>query len=168
MENTENHTLQKRIGTLLQNITAHLGLNWSEQTIQTMAQFILFGMVGLSNALVHYLSYDASLLMFRHWGLFGASDYLAAQTAAFFISTTWCFFWNNRLVFTRQQAQKHAILKGLLKTYITYAFTGLFLNWLLLFLWVQKLGISEFIAPLINILLNTPINFLMSKFWAFK
>ncbi len=35
-------------------------------------------------------------------------------------------------------------------------------------LWVDMLHISEFLAPVINLLFNVPVNFLINKFWAFK
>ncbi|WP_294218999.1 hypothetical protein [Pseudobutyrivibrio sp.] len=38
-----------------------------------------------------------------------------------------------------------------MKTYISYSFTGLFLNSILMVLWVQVVGTSEFVAPIINI-----------------
>ena len=50
----------------------------------------------------------------------------------------------------------------------TYAFTGLFLNTVLSVLWVEKLGISKMIAPILNIFISVPVNFVMNKFWAFK
>ena len=56
----------------------------------------------------------------------------------------------------------------MIKTYISYSFTGLFLSSILLVLWVQVLGISEFIAPIINLLISVPLNFIINKFWAFK
>lgn len=47
-------------------------------------------------------------------------------------------------------------------------FTGLFLNTVLSVLWVQILGISKMIAPIVNLLISVPLNFIMNKFWAFK
>jgi putative flippase GtrA len=58
--------------------------------------------------------------------------------------------------------------QALAKTYVSYSFTGLFLNSILLILWVKVLGISEYIAPIINLLVSVPLNFIINKFWAFK
>ena len=60
------------------------------------------------------------------------------------------------------------ILKALLKTYISYGVTGIVLNNILSFLWIDVLGISKLIAPMINLIFSVPINFLLNKYWAFK
>lgn len=62
-------------------------------------------------------------------------------------------------VFELKNGEKRSIWKSLIKTYISYSFTGLFLSSILLVLWVQVLGISEFIAPIINLLISVPLNF---------
>ncbi len=67
-----------------------------------------------------------------------------------------------------RETGRKSVWKTLLKTYITYSVTGLFLNAALLYLWVQVLHISEFIAPLLNIPFSVPINFILNKCWAFK
>ena len=53
------------------------------------------------------------------------------------------------------------------KTYCAYALTGLILNNVLLYLWISVLGINKMIAPIINLIINIPINFFMNKLWAF-
>ena len=60
------------------------------------------------------------------------------------------------------------IVHTLIKTYISYAFTGLFLNSILSLLWVEVFGIPKIIAPIINLLVSVPLNFIMNKFWAFR
>ena len=93
---------------------------------------------------------------------------MAAQVIAFVLSVAWSFYWNNKMVFVKEEGQQRSIWKSLMKTYISYSFTGLFLNSILLVLWVQVLHISEFIAPIINLVISVPVNFLINKFWAFK
>ena len=51
---------------------------------------------------------------------------------------------------------------------MSYAFTGLFLNSVLSILWVEIVGLPKLIAPIINLLVSVPINFLLNKFWTFK
>ena len=86
----------------------------------------------------------------------------------FVLSVLWSFYWNNRFVFTLKSGELRSIWKSLIKTYISYSFTGLFLNSILLVLWVKILGVSEFIAPLINLIFSVPLNFIINKLWAFK
>ena len=38
----------------------------------------------------------------------------------------------------------------------------------LLLLWVNVVGLSEFAAPILNILICFPINFLINRFWTFR
>ena len=136
-----------------------------------MIQFIKFGIVGFSNTVISYVLYTGGLLLFRKLRIFGSIDYLAAQLIAFVISVLWSFYWNNRYVFKVEEGgrgEKRSLWKSLLKTYISYSFTGLFLSSLLLVLWVQILHISEFAAPVINLVITVPLNFIINRQWAFK
>jgi hypothetical protein len=79
----------------------------------------------------------------------------------------------------------------LLKTYCAYAFTGLVLNNILLWLWIDVVDISRFctgitgvlsqhgielsqrelsgyVGPVLNWIVVIPINFLVNKFWAYR
>ena len=55
-----------------------------------------------------------------------------------------------------------------MKTLVSYSFTGLILSNILLYLWIEKVGISGLIAPIINIIIVTPLNFVLNKLWTFK
>ena len=153
---------------ILKKIFSLLNKELSEETFKAMMQFIKFGIVGVSNTLVSYVVYFVSLLEFRKFHWFGRFDYLYAQIVAFLISVLWAFYWNNKYVFTMGENEERSLWKVLLKTYATYSFTGLFLNGILLYLWVDVLHISEFLAPILNIFVNVPLNFIINKFWAFK
>lgn len=130
-----------------------------------MKQFIKFGMVGVTNTLLSYFLNIATLYLLRDKGL--SYDYMIANIVAFLISVLWSFYWNNCLVFETKQGVRN-ILKALLKTYISYGVTGIVLNNILSFLWIDVLGISKLIAPMINLIFSVPINFLLNKYWAFK
>lgn len=145
-----------------------LHIKFTEERWDALVQFVKFGIVGVSNTVISYVLYTGSLLLMRQFSLFPKLDYLLAQIVAFVLSVLWSFYWNNKMVFTLNDGEERSIIKSLMKTYISYSFTGLFLNSILLILWVQVIGISEFIAPIINLLVSVPINFLINKFWAFK
>ena len=51
---------------------------------------------------------------------------------------------------------------------MSYAATGLVLHNILLWFWTEKIGLNDYIVPIINLLITIPINFVMNKFWAFK
>lgn len=139
-----------------------------EEFYVSFMQFVKFGIVGVSNTVISYVLYAAGLLVFQRFGIFPKGDYLAAQGIAFVLSVLWSFYWNNKLVFTLREGEERSVWRALLKTYVSYSFTGLFLNSILLVLWVQVLHISEFVAPVINLLISVPVNFLINKFWAFR
>lgn len=136
--------------------------------IKLCKQFIKFGIVGLSNTLLSYLLYISGLGFLTRLSIERQYRYLLAQLFSFFVSVLWSFYWNNKTVFTLEKGKKRSVWKSLVKTYIAYSFTGLWLNSVLLFLWVEICELSEYIAPIINLIFSVPINFLINKFWAFK
>ncbi|MBQ6134184.1 MAG: GtrA family protein [Lachnospiraceae bacterium] len=131
-------------------------------------QFVKFGLVGLSNTVISYVTYVIFLFIFEKAHIFPEWDYLIAQGLAFVISVAWSFYWNNKYVFKEEEGEKRNIFLALLKTYASYAFTGLFLNSVLSYLWVDVLHWSKLIAPIINLLVSVPVNFFMNKLWAFR
>lgn len=139
-----------------------------ESIKDTIIQFVKFGIVGVTNTIISYLLYVGSLLFLKHFGILHKVDYLVAQTIAFILSVLWSFYWNNKMVFKLDENQFRNPWKALMKSFVAYSFTGLFLNSLLLILWIKVLGISEFIAPIINLLVSVPVNFIMNKLWAFR
>lgn len=127
--------------------------------VNNVLQFIKFGLVGLSNTVISYLIYSVCI----YWGL----HYAIANILAFIVSVLNSFLLNNRFVFKEDQC-KRVWWKTLLKTYISYAFTGLLLSNALSYVWIDVLGISPYLAPVLNLAINTPINFIINKLWAFK
>lgn len=144
------------------------GKQLTEETVSAFLQFVKFGIVGVSNTIISYLIYAVSLLAFRKYGMFTSTDYLVAQFVGFMLSVLWSFYWNNKAVFVLEEGKQRSVWKALLKTYVSYSFTGIFLNTLLIYLWVDLMHISEFLAPMFNLVINVPINFLINKCWAFK
>lgn len=140
----------------------------TDDIFAAVMQFVKFGIVGVSNTLISYILYTVSLMAFRAGGIFRDIDYLIAQIISFVLSVLWSFYWNNKMVFVLKDGERRSWWKALLKTYISYSFTGLFLNSALLALWVEVCHISEFVAPIINLLVSVPVNFLINKFWAFR
>lgn len=129
-----------------------------------LVRFIKFAIVGASNAVVSYVSYAIILLLFENFQLFPEFDYIIAQYISFFLSVLWSFYWNNKYVFEKTEKW----YKSLIKTIIVYSLTGIFLSTLLLYIMVDLLGIHKLIAPIINIAIGLPINYLLNKKWAFK
>jgi putative flippase GtrA len=138
----------------------------TDKTRQTFREFLQFGLVGVSNTVISYLLYAFTLLALQKMGLFPKVDYFIASVVSFILSVAWSFYWNNKYVFKEEEGEHRNIWAALVKTYFSYAFTGLLLNNVLLYLWVS-VGVSKMIAPIINLIVDVPINFFMNKLWAF-
>lgn len=138
----------------------------TEAKVDSLTQFVKFGIVGVSNTAVSYVINVLVLLALADYGL--SWDYVAANIVAFVLSVLWSFYWNNRFVFTVGEGQQRNIGKALLKTYISYSFTGIILNNILSYIWIDVFSISKLIAPLINLIVSVPLNFIINKLWAFK
>ena len=136
---------------------------------QAFMQFVKFALVGVSNTIVSYGINAVTLLILDSVGGFEGADKYIGNTVAFFLSVLWAFYWSNRFVFKESEnGEKRVWWKTLIKTYIAYAFTGLVLSNVISWLCVDILGISKYIAPIINLVISVPINFLMNKFWAYR
>lgn len=130
-------------------------------------QFVKFGLVGISNTVVSYVLYAFILLVFEWLHVRFSFDYLVAQLVSFVLSVLWSFYWNNRFVFALQEGEERSLGRALLKTYLVYSVTGVLLSGILLVVWIQLMGISEYLAPLLNLVITVPLNFLLNKYWAF-
>ena len=130
-----------------------------------VAQFIRFSIVGVSNVVVGYVLNVVTLLALRplHVGW----DYLAGNIVSFLLGVLWVFYWNYRFVF-RVDEGKISWKKMLLKTYITYGISGIILANILSYVWIDVFDISKYIAPILNLVVTIPCNFLLNKFWAFR
>lgn len=133
-------------------------LKLSEENFQKFIQFVQFVLVGLSNAAVMYVVYMLLKLFM---------PYTVAYVIGYVVSILNSFFWNNTYVFKGESEVKQSWWKTLGKTFISYLGT-LILSTVLLMLWVDVLHIPEFLAPIINIMITTPINFWVNKFWAYR
>lgn len=133
---------------------------------EAFLQFVKFGMVGVTNSVLSYLINIAVLLVLKpanvRW------DYIAGNVISFLLSVLWSFYWNNKYVFTKNEGETRNLWRALLRAYASYGFTGLILNNILSFIWIDLFGISKYVAPMINLIVSVPINFIMNKFWAFK
>lgn len=154
-------TIWKYIEIILKTILIRiLKLRFLESKWDEFMQFIQFGIVGLSNTFISYFSY----LIFYKLGC----HYLIASVLSFVVSVTNSFYWNNKYVFKEDGEEERSLIKTYIKTFVAYSSTGLILSNILLFIWVQIFRISEVIAPLINLIVTIPLNFIINKYWAFK
>lgn len=149
-----------------------------------LVQFIKFGLVGVSNTVVYYLVY-ALVYTF-------SDNYILSNVIGWAISVINAYIWQNMFVFREQENKaKRVWWRVLIKTYMAYAFTGLIVNNVLLWLWMDVIGIGNYcdgvilwlesvgvmmtaerfagyIAPLLNAAVTIPTNFVINKFWAYR
>lgn len=123
-------------------------------------QFVKFGIVGISNTLIGYIVYSICVWIGIH--------YLLANLIGFIVSVLNAFYWSDRYVFKKQDGEQRNMWASLVKTILAYASTGIVLNSLLLWLFIDEMAMSEYIAPLVILIITVPTNFLLNKYWSFK
>ncbi len=151
---------------------------------KSLIQFIKFGIVGVSNTLVNYVVYA---LVYTP-----TDNYILANIVGWAVSVLNAYAWQNLFVFKQEEGkEKRVWWKVLLKTYAAYGFTGLILNNVLLWLWLDVISIGTYlggvvawlenynikmtadkfagyIAPFLNMAVTIPTNFFVNKFWAYR
>lgn len=155
----------KQIWNLIEKIMAFvvykvLHLKVSDKSWKVWCQFVKFGIVGLSNNVIYYVAYICMVSLSVH--------YLIASCVGFFASVVNAYYWNNKYVFEKGRSEERVWWITFIKTFLAYAGTGLIMNSLLLILWVDVCSIHEMIAPILNLLITIPLNYILNKFWAFK
>lgn len=135
-----------------------LKINLTDTQWNNLLQFIKFGFVGILNNIICYGVYLILIVLGVH--------YTPANIIGFSVSVFNSYYWNNKYVFATEE--KRIWWKVFLKTYISYAGTGIVLSNILLILWIEILQVSEVIAPIMNLLFTIPINYLVNKLWAYK
>lgn len=117
-------------------------------------------MVGLSNTLIGYFVYTICVYLGMH--------YLLANLLGFLVSVVNAFYWSNKYVFAKGIDEYRNLYWSFIKTILAYASTGIVLNSVLLWLLIDQLYISEYLAPLLILMVTVPTNFIMNKYWSFK
>lgn len=123
-------------------------------------QFFKFGLVGLSNTAVSWLCYYLILYL-------NADLYLLGSIVGTVVSIANAFFWNDRFVFAGNRQDWRSRLKRLGKTYVSYGGTSLLSN-VLLWAEVTFFYVSKAYAPIINLIVTIPLNFIINKLWTFR
>lgn len=118
-------------------------------------QFMKFGIVGVINTVSSWIFYY-SLLFFK-------VHYIVATTIAYILSSIIGFILNKTWVFK----SKNKVSSSLFKYIITYGSSYL-INIGLMYTFVDVIGISDKIAPILVLFFTIPYNYLFSKIWVFK
>ena len=123
---------------------------------KSFMQFVKFCLVGVSNTLI-------SLAVYYVFVIIDARLYIIGNAVGFVVSVLNAYFWNSKFVFDKKDEK----VKTVVKTFIAYG-TNLIIGTVLLYLFVDVCGLSEFIAPLLNLIVTIPLNYVLNKFWVMK
>lgn len=151
---------EKIIKIFVYKIASIIHVDIDQKRWNDLIQFIKFGIVGVSNTFISYITYVIVCLI--------GFNFHIGNIVGFIVSVLNSFYWNNKYVFKNGIGEERLWWKSLVKTFISYAFSGLILVEILSIIWIQYFNISKFISPFLNMVVTIPINFIMNKVWAFK
>ena len=137
-----------------------LGVQNKTDLYKLLWQFFKFGLVGVSNTAVSLGVYYLVLWM-------NPELYMLGSVLGTVLSILNAFIWNDLFVFTGNPKDFKSVMKRLGKTYVSYGGTSA-LSTALLWVEVELLFVSELYAPIINLVITIPLNYLINKFWTFK
>jgi gtrA family protein len=118
-------------------------------------KFIKFAIVGFGNLFISLITYYILV--------FFSINYQIANVGGFITGSLNGYIWNRIWVFKNSKKN----LSSIVKFYFSYLSTWL-LSAILLYIWIEIFNISDKIAPIINVVITTPINYFMNKYWVFK
>ena len=144
---------------MIKKLKDKFGIQDKEDFKRLFWQFFKFCLVGVSNTAVSMGCYYLFLWI-------NADLYMVGSIVGTIVSIANAFFWNNRYVFKDTKSDAKSVLKRLLKTYVAYGGTSILSN-VLLWIEVSFIGISKVWAPVINLIITIPLNFVINKFWTF-
>ncbi len=119
-------------------------------------RFIKFSIVGVINTAVYFGVYYLLLYLGVHHLAANIIAYFAGSINGYLLSKLWVF-----------KDAGATVKQSVLKFYVVYG-SSLLLSTGLIALFVDGLGISEKIAPIITICFTTPYNYFLQKIWAFR
>lgn len=144
---------------MIQKLFDKFDIHTKDDFFKFVWQVIKFGIVGCSNTVI-------SLVVYWILCYFGV-HYMISFAIGEVVSIVNAYFWSNLFVFKEKEKGKRNHAKSMFRVFVIYTSTFLLAE-LLLIVQVQYLGWSENLAPVLNLLLTIPVNFLLNKFWAFK
>ena len=130
-------------------------INLIKKLLSKYEKFIKFTIVGFWNLFISLITYYILV--------FFSINYQIANIGGFITGSLNGYIWNKIWVFKNSKRSVSSIMKF----YLAYLSTWL-LSALLLYVWVEKMKISDKIAPVINVFITTPINYLLNKYWVFN
>ncbi len=119
-------------------------------------RFIKFSIVGLINTAIYFAVYYLLLYFKVHHLLANTAGYFAGSINGYLLSRFWVF-----------KDTSDGSKQSVLKFYVVYGSSLLLSNGLVA-LFVDVMGISDKIAPILTICFTTPYNYFLQKIWTFR
>lgn len=133
-----------------------VGKDMSGEQKKSFMQFVKFCLVGISNTAISLIVYYVFVLINKDW-------YIIGNAVGFIVSVLNSYFWNSKFVFKKDDER----VKTIIKTFLAYG-TNLIIGTVLLYVFVEICSMSEFVAPLLNLVITIPLNYVLNKFWVMK
>lgn len=127
---------------------------------ERLFQFLKFGMVGVGNTAVSMATYYIVLWLDPNLYMFGSI--LGAV-----LSILHAFLWSNFYVFPQKGQTIKDFFIRMGKCYLSYGGTSVLSN-VLLWAEVSIWHFSKVYAPIVNLILTIPLNFILNKLWVFR
>ena len=121
-----------------------------------LAQFINFGIVGVSNMLVAYSVYAILVYFNVHPQI--------ANIFSVLVSILNAYVWNRFWVFSQTATKK---VTAPIRFIVVYG-GNLLLGMVLLYLYIDVWHLNKYIAPFISMPVTIPLNYILNRFWVFK
>lgn len=137
-----------------------LGVTNKEEFWKLFWQFFKFGLVGLSNTVVSMGCYYIFLFI-------DPNLYMIGSIVGTVVSIANAFYWNDQYVFQEGQKDWKSKLRRLGKTYVSYGATSILSN-VMLWIEVTFFAVNKSVAPIVNLIVTIPLNFIVNKLWTFK
>jgi putative flippase GtrA len=124
--------------------------------MKTAIQFIKFGLVGGVNTLVSLIVYYVMICLSVNYMVSTITGYLASLGVGYILNRGWVF-----------KAQDTKVANSALKYLIIYG-ASLIINMVCMYIWIDIVFLSRYIAPILTLCITIPFNYIFSKFWAFR
>ena len=124
--------------------------------MKSIIQIIKFGLVGATNTIVSLLVYYIMIYFNISYMAATVSGYISSSIVGYVLNRIWVF-----------KAKSTKIANSVIKYYIVYGIS-LLINMGCMFLWIDVLHLSEYVAPILTLCITVPFNYVLSKLWVFK
>lgn len=135
------------------------GMKDEKATHRLLVQFLKFGVVGVGNTAVSMATYYIVLWL-------NPNLYMLGSILGAILSIFHAFLWSNFYVFSQKGQTPKQFFCCLGKCYLSYGGTSA-LSSILLWIEVTFWHIDKLYAPVVNLIITIPLNFILNKLWVF-